>query len=87
MLTEIEILRSLDHPHVIKILGIIENSKTFNIITEYCSGGELFDRILANHTFSENKAAKYMYDIMSAVSYCHAAGIVHRDLKPENLVL
>lgn len=34
----------------------------------------------------EDKAALYMYDVLSALSYCHKAGVIHRDIKPENLV-
>mgnify|MGYP003564681016 CR=1 FL=1 len=83
---EVEILRTLDHPNIIKIYEMIEEEDSINVVTELCTGGEMFDRIIALHSFSENKAAMNMFQIMSAVVCCHRAGIVHRDLKPENIV-
>ena len=56
-------------------------------MTELCNGGELFDRIIKKHHFSEREAADTMHQILSAVVYCHENSIVHRDLKPENILL
>ena len=56
-------------------------------MTEYCSGGELFDKITEESSFSEAQAAILMRSILSAINYCHKKNIVHRDLKPENLLL
>lgn len=88
---EVEILKSLvkttqDHPHIIKIFEVIEEPRKLHIITELCTGGELFDKITAG-VFTENLAAKYMTQLMTAVAYLHNHSIVHRDLKPENLML
>jgi calcium-dependent protein kinase len=55
-------------------------------VTELCTGGELFDKITAG-VFTENLAAKYMHQLMTAVCYLHNHQVVHRDLKPENLIL
>lgn len=86
LMHEVEILKSLDHPNIIKIFEVFEDQNSINLITELCTGGELFDRIVASKGFSENKAAFYLYQIMSAVIACHDKGIVHRDLKPENIL-
>lgn len=88
---EVEILKSLvrsrqDHPHIIKILEVIEEPRKIHIVTELCTGGELFDKITVG-IFTENLAAKYMQQLMTAVAYLHSNNIVHRDLKPENLIL
>ena len=53
---------------------------------EYCSGGELFDRIKKESHISEAIAAHYMSQILEGVAYCHSKLIVHGDLKPENIV-
>lgn len=63
------------------------NNNSIYIITEYCQGGELFDRLVKSHHFSERKACEIMEQIVSAVVYCHERKIVHRDLKPENVLL
>lgn len=58
----------------------------FYIITELCTGGELFDRIVENVFLSEEETINVLRQIISAVRYCHKRGIVHRDLKPENIL-
>jgi calcium-dependent protein kinase len=55
-------------------------------VTELCTGGELFDKIQEETSFTEAKAAEIMKQVLSAVVYCHQQKIVHRDLKPENLI-
>ncbi|CAG9329859.1 unnamed protein product [Blepharisma stoltei] len=87
LLKEVEILKSLDHPNILKIFEVIEDNNTFYIITELCTGGEIFDKIVSQGHVSENNAAWYMYQVLSALSCCYKNGIVHRDLKPENLLL
>lgn len=87
LIQEVEMLKKLDHPNIIKVIEVIEETDYMHIVTELCSGGEIFDRIVSMRHFTENKTAYYMLNIMSAVAYCHQAGIVHRDLKPENLLL
>ena len=86
LLSEVEMLRSLDHPNILKVYEVYEDEKQINIVTELCLGGELFDRVLSMKKFSESLAATYMYQIMSAILTCHEKGIVHRDLKPENIM-
>jgi calcium-dependent protein kinase len=54
---------------------------------ELCSGGEMFDLIIDEGSFSEAHAAILMEQILRAVFYMHHNGVVHRDLKPENFLL
>lgn len=51
---------------------------------EYCSGGELFERIIKKEHFTEKEAASIMYKLFHAVNYLHNINICHRDIKPEN---
>jgi calcium-dependent protein kinase len=80
------ILKNLDHPHIVKLYELYEDQKNYYLVTEYCTGGELFDRIKKLNYFTEKKAADTMKQILGAVVYCHIHNIVHRDLKPENIL-
>jgi calcium-dependent protein kinase len=84
---EIEILKSLDHPNILKVYEFFCNRKTFFIINELCTGGELFDKIIEVKHFSESVAANIMRQIFSAIAFCHSQGVIHRDLKPENILI
>ena len=86
LMKEDSILKELDHPNIIRVYEVYKNKAKIFIVTELCTGGELFDRIKELTRFTENQAAKYMLEIVSAVKHCHQHGIVHRDLKPENLL-
>ena len=87
ILNEINILRSMDHPGVLKIFEFYSNKKNYSIVTELCPGGELFQQIIDRGPFNEKYSAFVMYQIFSAVNYCHKMHIVHRDLKPENILI
>jgi len=86
LISEVQILTTLDHPHIMKIYEMFEDKNKYYIVSEFLEGGELFDRIIENDHFSERDAANIMKQLLSAVAYCHKHNIVHRDLKPENLV-
>ena len=87
MQSEINILRSLDHPNIVKIFEYFEDEKRYYIVQEHIQGGELFDEIIAKGKFNEKDAAVLMKQLLSCISYCHSHNIVHRDLKPENVLL
>ena len=87
-LKEIENLKLLNHPNIVKLYEYYFDRKNIYIITEYCEGGELFDKIKERNTyFNEKDAAKILKAVLQAVAYCHSMGVVHRDLKPENILL
>jgi calcium-dependent protein kinase len=83
---EIDMLSTMDHPNIIKWYDTYEDSKFVHLVMEYCSGGELFDRIIKKGYYSENEAAKLVYKIIWVLSHLHMKGIVHRDIKPENFM-
>ncbi|CAD8212165.1 unnamed protein product [Paramecium octaurelia] len=86
VLHEAEILKQLDHPNIVKIIEIYQNPQQIFIVTELCTGGELFDAIVESQQFSEKDAAKLMKQVLQGLNYCHQHKIVHRDIKPENIV-
>lgn len=83
---ELDLLKTLDHPNIIKLFEIYDHKEFLYVVTEYCDGGELFAAVKLNHHFSERDASVIMKQLLSAVNYMHSRHIVHRDLKPENIV-
>ncbi|KAL9600927.1 MAG: hypothetical protein Q9219_002862 [cf. Caloplaca sp. 3 TL-2023] len=84
---EINILRELSHPNIVRLHEMTETDKHIGIVLEYASGGELFDYILLHRYLKDNAARKLFAQLISGVGYLHKKGIVHRDLKLENLLL
>ena len=88
IVNEIEILKNLDHPNIVKIFEFFIEADGYYIITEYCHGGELFQAIKLKGFFSEDKAANIIYQVFNAMNYCHnTIKVIHRDLKPENIMI
>eukprot|EP00981_Chlorochromonas_danica_P005830 scaffold1193_cov159-Ochromonas_danica.AAC.8 len=88
--TEISILKSLDHPNIVKLQDVFFGKRSVYIVTDLCRGGELFELLNSGKNqgfvFREDRASKLMRDMLSAVNYLHENGIVHRDLKLENFL-
>jgi len=87
LFNEINILKSLDHPNIIKMFEFFEDEKRYYLVTEICKGGELFDEIINRGKFTERDAAVLIKQLLMCINYCHKKNIVHRDLKPENILL
>ena len=83
---EVDILSKTDHPNVVKLYEYFDEDYFFHIVTEFCSGGELFDRIAKTGKLTELEVMRHMKDMMTAVNHLHKLGICHRDLKPQNFV-
>eukprot|EP01124_Arcella_intermedia_P015955 TRINITY_DN224_c0_g1_i3.p1 TRINITY_DN224_c0_g1~~TRINITY_DN224_c0_g1_i3.p1 ORF type:complete len:340 (+),score=91.13 TRINITY_DN224_c0_g1_i3:37-1056(+) len=84
---EVQILKKMEHPYIIKLYDIFETDTTLYLVMELVTGGELFDRIVEREQYSEENAKQVMKQLFSAIEYFHSLDIVHRDLKPENLLL
>ena len=83
---ELAILTEVDHPNIIKFHESYIDYRYVHIVMELSEGGELFEKIVEMHKFSESQAADLMRKILSAVKHLHEHGICHRDLKPENFI-
>jgi len=83
---EIDIMKQLDHPHVLKLFEVFETDEIIALVMELVNGGELFYKIVEKGNYSEKDAASIVHQMIRGVEYLHGRGIAHRDLKPENLL-
>lgn len=86
LVTECEILLSLDHPHIVRLVDVYETPEQLSLVMECMDGGELFQRIKSKKRFSEEESAQTAFQMLLAVNYMHNQNIVHRDLKLENFM-
>ena len=82
---EIEILKSLDHPDIVRIIESYNTKDSYVLVTEYCEGGELYDQV--RNQLSETQIAVIFKQLLSGLAYLHSHNIVHRDLKLENILI
>ncbi|OMJ91763.1 hypothetical protein SteCoe_5664 [Stentor coeruleus] len=86
MIIEMKLLRTLDHPNVLKCFEIFEDKENYFLALEYCEGGNLFQKLGPNLR-DETRIADIIYQILSGIAYFHDKQIVHRDIKPENILI
>ncbi|XP_033735334.1 testis-specific serine/threonine-protein kinase 1-like [Pecten maximus] len=84
---ELDIIKMVDHPNVVKLYEIIEfNGKVF-MVMEYAGHGDLLEYIKLRGALQEDRAQSMFKQIVYAIGYLHERKIVHRDMKCENLLL
>lgn len=84
---EVDILRRLDHPHIVRMYEALEDESTIYIVLEICEGGDLLERVtVARDRLSESASSALLVQMLSAVQHLYLRGVVHRDIKPENFL-
>ena len=83
---ELNILLSVDHPHIVKFYEAFLDHKYVHLVMEYCNGGELFERLLKIERFGEAEAKRIIKQCLQALKHLHDRNVAHRDLKPENVL-
>ena len=83
---EIALQKKLHHQNIIHQYSVLDTEDSIYIITEYCSGGELFNYIVSKRRLPEVEACRIFQQLINGLEYLHKQKICHRDLKPENLL-
>jgi hypothetical protein len=84
---EVDIHRSLDHPHVLRCFESFEEFGNVYVLLELAEGGDLYHHMQDAKRLKEDEAAKLFSETASALHYIHFKGLMHRDMKPENILL
>ena len=87
ILSEADILNTLDHPNIVKYYEIYEDSKSLYIIMEQCQGITIYDKLASGGKIYEDEAAKISQQMLRAVYHCHTNSVTHRDIKLENIII
>jgi serine/threonine protein kinase len=87
ILKEVQIMRGIDHPGIVRLLQFFESDEHYFLVLELMEGGELFHQIVKLTYFSEALARHVIVQVAQGIRYLHEErGVVHRDIKPENLL-
>ncbi|KAM5455628.1 Protein kinase of the Mitotic Exit Network [Microsporum audouinii] len=86
IMQEIDLLKNLDHPNIVKYHGFVKSAETLNIILEYCENGSLHSISKNFGRFPENLVGLYMSQVLHGLLYLHEQGVIHRDIKGANIL-
>lgn len=84
---ETSIMKSLDHPNVVRLYDVLETPTSLFLVMEFCPGGTLGDYLATKKALPEEEVQRYIRQIAAGLQYMRARSVSHRDLKPANLLL
>lgn len=83
---ELKIQHMLDHPHIVHLKEAFASNNHVVLVLEYAQGGELYDKLVEEDTYSEKTALDIISTLIDTLEYLHSNGVAHRDIKPENIL-
>lgn len=86
LMHEVDLLKSLTHPSVVKYEGLVRGPDVVSIILEYVENGSLLHTLKAFGCFPEKLVASYVVKILEGLNYLHESRVVHCDLKAANIL-
>ncbi|XP_068668773.1 serine/threonine-protein kinase ATG1b-like [Aristolochia californica] len=87
LVSEIVILKKINHPNIIRLHDIIETTGRIHLVLEYCRGGDLSVYIQRHGSVPETTAKYFMQQLAAGLQVLRENNLIHRDLKPQNLLL
>ena len=69
---ELVTLKKLDHPNIMQLYEVYEEPNMWYLVTEMCTGGQLFEQVISKGSISEHEAATIIKQVLSAIAYCHS---------------
>ncbi|KAG6460962.1 hypothetical protein O3G_MSEX012337 [Manduca sexta] len=87
LITEIRLLKTLSHPHIVQMKNFTWDDRNIYIIMEFCCGGDLSKYIHKYGRVPEQRVLYFLQQLASALKFLREKGVVHMDLKPHNLLL
>lgn len=86
IMSEIDLLKNLNHPNIVQYKGFERDKENLNIILEYCENGSLASILKRFGKFPESLVAVYMRQVLEGLVYLHEQGVIHRDIKGANIL-
>ncbi|XP_038075292.1 mitogen-activated protein kinase kinase kinase 1-like [Patiria miniata] len=87
LMREINLMKELDHPNLVRLLGATRHNGHFNVFVEWMAGGSISSVLSAYGAFEEPVVLKYTRQLLTGVAFLHSKHVIHRDLKGANLLL
>ncbi|PPR93015.1 hypothetical protein GOBAR_AA27656 [Gossypium barbadense] len=87
LMSEIFILKRINHPNIIRLHDIIEVPGKIHLVLEYCKGGDLSMYVTRYGSVPEATAKHFMQQLAAGLLVLRDNNLIHRDLKPQNLLL
>lgn len=87
IISEFNILKSLNHPNIVKVYELYDFDNSYYFISELIDGGTLSSKLDSVKLFKESQASHIMFQILSALNFCHKNNILHKDLNLDNILI
>ncbi|XP_041913572.1 obscurin isoform X1 [Alosa sapidissima] len=87
VLREYQLLKRLNHPHLVQLHSAIISPDYLVLLEELCAGRELLYNLAERDAYAEMDVSELLVQILSAVDYLHSRRMMHLDLKSDNMLV